>query len=86
MDPASTISDTIETIAVSTSLGTDALLLLLYVGIALVFSFMCSIGEPSLLGITPSYIAAGFSTLYVNVLIKTMYPLIVVSEKLTKLI
>lgn len=172
MDPASTISDTIETIAVSTSLGTDALLLLLYVGIALVFSFMCSIAEASLLSITPSYIAglkdtnpkkaaqlqrlkvdnidqslaailtvntiahtmgaigagskatavfgdawfgvfsavmtllilflteivpktlgatywrqfAGFSTLYVNVLIKTMYPLIVVSEKLTKLI
>ncbi|TNF61196.1 MAG: DUF21 domain-containing protein [Burkholderiales bacterium] len=172
MDPASTISDTLETIAVSTSLGTDALLLLLYVGLALVFSFMCSIAEASLLSITPSYIAglkdsnpkkaaqlqrlkvdnidqslaailtvntiahtmgaigagskatavfgdawfgvfsavmtllilflteivpktlgatywrqfAGFSTFYVNLLIRTMYPLIVVSEKLTKLI
>lgn len=172
MDPASTISDTLETIAVNTSLGTDALLLLLYVGLALVFSFMCSIAEASLLSITPSYIAglkdtnpkkaaqlqrlkvdnidqslaailtvntiahtmgaigagskatavfgdawfgvfsavmtllilflteivpktlgatywrqfAGFSTLYVNLLIKSMYPLIVVSEKLTKLI
>lgn len=172
MDPASTISDTLETIAVNTSLGTDALLLLLYVGIALLFSFMCSIAEASLLSITPSYIAglkdtnpkkaaqlqrlkvdnidqslaailtvntiahtmgaigagskatavfgdawfgvfsavmtllilflteivpktlgatywrqfAGFSTLYVNLLIKSMYPLIVVSEKLTKLI
>lgn len=172
MDPASTISDTLETIAVSTSLGTDALLLLLYVGLALIFSFMCSIAEASLLSITPSYIAglkdsnpkkaaqlqrlkvdnidqslaailtvntiahtmgaigagskatavfgdawfgvfsavmtllilflteivpktlgatywrqfAGFATVYVNLLIKTMYPLIVVSEKLTKLI
>lgn len=172
MDPASTISDTLETIAINTSLGTDALLLLLYVGLALVFSFMCSIAEASLLSITPSYIAglkdtnpkkaaqlqrlkvdnidqslaailtvntiahtmgaigagskatavfgdawfgvfsavmtllilflteivpktlgatywrqfAGFSTLYVNLLIKSMYPLIVVSEKLTKLI
>lgn len=172
MDPASTISTTLDTIDVSTSLGTDALLLLLYIGLALVFSFMCSIAEASLLSITPSYIAglkdtnprkaaqlqrlkvdnidqslaailtvntiahtmgaigagskatavfgdawfgvfsavmtllilflteivpktlgatywrqfASFSTLYVNVLIKTMYPLIVVSEKLTKLI
>lgn len=172
MDPASTISDTLETIAVSTSLGTDALLLLLYVGLALIFSFMCSLAEASLLSITPSYIAglkdsnpkkaaqlqrlkvdnidqslaailtvntiahtmgaigagskatavfgdawfgvfsavmtllilflteivpktlgatywrqfAGFATVYVNLLIKTMYPLIVVSEKLTKLI
>lgn len=172
MDPASTISETLETIAVSTSLGTDAILLLLYVGLALLFSFMCSIAEASLLSITPSYIAglketnpkkaaqlqrlkvdnidqslaailtvntiahtmgaigagskatavfgdawfgvfsavmtllilflteivpktlgatywrqfAGFATVYVNLLIKTMYPLIVVSEKLTKLI
>lgn len=172
MDPSSTISGTIETLAVNTSIGTDALLLLLYVALALVCSFMCSIAEASLLSITPSYIAglkdtnprkaaqlqrlkvdnidqslaailtlntiahtmgaigagskatavfgdawfgvfsavmtllilflteivpktlgatywrqfAGFSTLFVNVLIKTMYPLIVISEKLTKMI
>ena len=172
MDPASTISTTLDTLSTSTSISSDAFLLLLYVLIALLFSFMCSIAEATLLSITPSYIAglketnpkkaaqlqrlkvdnidqslaailtvntiahtlgaigagskatavfgdawfgvfsavmtllilflteivpktlgavywrqlAGFSTLYVNVLIKSMYPLIVVSEKLTKLI
>jgi CBS domain containing-hemolysin-like protein len=172
MDPASTISTTLDTISTSTSISSDAFLLLLYVLVALLFSFMCSIAEATLLSITPSYIAglketnpkkaaqlqrlkvdnidqslaailtvntiahtlgaigagskatavfgdawfgvfsavmtllilflteivpktlgavywrqlAGFSTLYVNVLIKSMYPLIVVSEKLTKLI
>ncbi|MHB8949166.1 MAG: CNNM domain-containing protein [Rhodoferax sp.] len=164
--------DTIATIATSTSIGGDAFLLVLYVAIALIFSFLCSIAEATLLSITPSYIAglrasnpkkaeqlqrlkvdnidqslaailtvntvahtlgaigagskatavfgsawfgvfsavmtllilflteivpktlgavywrqfAGFATVYVNVLIKSMYPLIVVSEKLTKLI
>ena len=164
--------DTIATIATSTSIGGDAFLLVLYVAIALVFSFLCSIAEATLLSITPSYIAglkesnpkkarqlqrlkvdnidqslaailtvntvahtlgaigagskatavfgsawfgafsaamtllilflteivpktlgavywrqfAGFAIVYVNVLIKSMYPLIVVSEKLTKLI
>lgn len=41
---------------------------------------------PKTLGATYWRQFAGFSTIYVNVLIKTMYPLIVVSEKLTKLI
>jgi CBS domain containing-hemolysin-like protein len=172
MDPASTISSTLDTLSTNTSLSNDAFLLLLYVFIALLFSFMCSIAEATLLSITPSYIAglkqanpkkaaqlqrlkvdnidqslaailtvntiahtlgaigagskatavfgdawfgvfsavmtllilflteivpktlgatywrqfASFSTVYVNVLIKSMYPLIVVSEKLTKLI
>lgn len=172
MDPASTISTTLDTLSSNTSISSDAFMLLLYVLIALLFSFMCSIAEATLLSITPSYIAglkesnpkkaaqlqrlkvdnidqslaailtvntiahtlgaigagskatavfgdawfgvfsavmtllilflteivpktlgavywrqfAGISTLYVNVLIKSMYPLIVVSEKLTKLI
>jgi CBS domain containing-hemolysin-like protein len=158
--------------AVQSSLGTDALLLLLYVVLALFFSFLCSVAEASLLSITPSYIAglketepkkaevlhklrevkidqslaailtvntiahtvgaigagskatavfgdawfgvfsavmtllilfaseiipktlgavywrqlAGFTAIYVNLLIKSMYPLILVSEKLTQLI
>lgn len=153
-------------------MGTDALLLLLYVVLALIFSFLCSVAEASLLSITPSYIAglketepkkaavlhrlrevkidqslaailtvntiahtvgaigagskatavfgdawfglfsavvtllilfaseivpktlgavywrqlAGFTAMYVNVLIKGMYPLILISEKLTRLI
>lgn len=172
MDPASTISSTLDTLSTNTSLSGDAFLLLLYVFLALFFSFMCSLAEATLLSITPSYIAglkqtnpkkaaqlqrlkvdnidqslaailtvntiahtlgaigagskatavfgdawfgvfsavmtllilflteivpktlgatywrqfASFSTVYVNVLIKSMYPLIVVSEKLTKLI
>lgn len=172
MDPASTISTTLDTLATSTSISGDAAMLLFYVFMALFFSFMCSISEATLLSITPSYIAglkatnpkkaaqlqrlkvdnidqslaailtvntiantlgaigagskvtavfgsawfgvfsgvmtllilflaeiipktlgatywrqlAGFTTSYVNVLIKIMYPLILVSEKLTKLI
>jgi CBS domain containing-hemolysin-like protein len=172
MDPASTISGTLNTLVTSTSVSSDAWLLLLYVLIALLFSFLCSIAEATLLSITPSYIAglkqtnpkkaaqlqrlkvdnidqslaailtvntiahtlgaigagskatavfgdawfgvfsavmtllilflteivpktlgatywrqfASFSTVYVNALIKCMYPLIVVSEKLTRLI
>jgi CBS domain containing-hemolysin-like protein len=173
MNPASTVSDSLNTLAiVSSSVSNDAFMLLFYVLTALVFSFMCSIAEATLLSITPSYIAglkalnpkkaaqlqrlkvdnidqslaailtvntiantlgaigagskvtavfgnawfgvfsgvmtllilflseivpktlgatywrqfAGFTTLYVNVLIKIMYPLILVSEKLTKLI
>lgn len=158
--------------AAQTSTGSDALLLLLYVLLALFFSFLCSIAESSLLSITPSYIAglkekeprraevlhrlreakidqslaailtvntiahtvgaigagskatavfgdawfgvfsavmtllilfaseivpktlgavywrqlAGFTAVYVNLLIKSMYPLIFISEKLTRLI
>nr|MCU0957654.1 CNNM domain-containing protein [Hydrogenophaga sp.] len=41
---------------------------------------------PKTLGATYWRQFAGFATVYVNLLIKTMYPLIVVSEKLTKLI
>jgi CBS domain containing-hemolysin-like protein len=152
------------------SIGGDAFLLLLYVLLALLFSFLCSIAEAALLSITPSYIAglrqsnpkkaallkklrqdnidqslaailtvntiahtvgaigagakatsvfgsawfgvfsgvmtllilflseiipktlgalhwrrlAGFTLAYVNILVKVMYPLIVVSEKLTQ--
>ncbi len=58
MDPSSTISQTLNTLTGSTtSLGGDAFLLLLYVILALLFSFMCSIAEATLLSITPSYIA-----------------------------
>jgi CBS domain containing-hemolysin-like protein len=153
-------------------LSRDALLLLVYVLVALFFSFLCSLAEASLLSMTPSYIAglqeqhprkaallrrlketnvdrslaailtvntiahtvgaigagskaiavfgdawfgvfsavmtllilfaseivpktlgalywrqlAGFTGLYVDVLIKSMYPLIIVSEKLTQII
>lgn len=172
MDPASTISTTLDTLVTSTSISGDAAMLVIYVLMALVFSFLCSVSEATLLSITPSYIAglkatnpkkaaqlqrlkvdnidqslaailtvntiantlgaigagskvtavfgsawfgvfsgvmtllilflaeiipktlgatywrqlAGFTTSYVNVLIKLMYPLIVLSEKLTKLI
>ena len=154
------------------SIGRDAFLLLLYVLVALLFSFLCSVAEAALLSITPSYIAGlkatnprkaetlrqlkeekidqslaailtvntiahtvgaigagskatavfgdawfgvfsavmtllilflseivpktlgavywrhltGLTAVYVNLLVKAMYPLIVVSEKLTKLI
>lgn len=172
MDPASTISTTLDSLVISTSISGDAAMLVFYVLMALVFSFLCSVSEATLLSITPSYIAglkatnpkkaaqlqrlkvdnidqslaailtvntiantlgaigagskvtavfgsawfgvfsgvmtllilflaeiipktlgatywrqlAGFTTSYVNVLIKLMYPLIVLSEKLTKLI
>ena len=172
MDTPSLISETFGQISFASALSGDALLLLLYVFLALFFSFLCSIAEATLLSITPSYIAglketdpkkaeqlrrlkednidqslaailtvntiahtvgaigagakaisvfgqvwfgvfsavmtllilflseiipktlgavywrqlASFTGIYVNFLIKTMYPLIVVSEKLTKLI
>jgi CBS domain containing-hemolysin-like protein len=172
MDIPSSISQTVDTITTSTSISGDAFLLVLYIVLALVFSFLCSIAEATLLSITPSYIAglketnpkkaeqlrrlrednidqslaailtvntiahtvgaigagakatavfgdawfgvfsavmtllilflseivpktlgavywrqlAGITGIYVNMLIKSMYPLIVVSEKLTKLI
>lgn len=41
---------------------------------------------PKTLGATYWRQFAGFATVYVNLLIKSMYPLIIVSEKLTKLI
>ncbi len=172
MDIPSSISQTVDTLTTSTSISGDAFLLVLYIVLALVFSFLCSIAEATLLSITPSYIAglketnpkkakqlqrlkednidqslaailtvntiahtvgaigagakasavfgdawfgvfsavmtllilflseivpktlgavywrqlAGITGNYVNILIKSMYPLIVVSEKLTKLI
>lgn len=172
MDIPSLIPETINGLTQSTLISGDVYLLLLYVSIALVFSFLCSIAEATLLSTTPSYIASlketnpkkaaklqrlkidnidqslaailtvntiahtlgaigagskatavfgsawfgvfsalmtllilflteivpktlgavywrqltGFATVYVNVLIKSMYPLIIISEKLTKLI
>ena len=163
------LPETLQAIA-EVSIGGDLLLLLVYVLLALLFSFLCSIAEAALLSITPSYIAglrqtdpkkaallkklrednidqslaailtvntiahtvgaigagakatavfgdawfgvfsavmtllilflseiipktlgalhwrklAGFTLVYVNLLVKVMYPLIVVSEKLTQ--
>lgn len=172
MDIPSLISETFGQFSLASVLTGDALLLFLYVILALFFSFLCSIAEATLLSITPSYIAglketnpkkaerlrrlkednidqslaailtvntiahtvgaigagakatsvfghawfgvfsavmtllilflseiipktlgavywrqlASFTGVYVNLLIKSMYPLIIVSEKLTKLI
>ena len=169
MDPSSLLPQSLELIA-DVSIGADVALLITYVVLALLFSFLCSIAEASLLSITPSYIAGlretnpkkadlirrlkeekidqslaailtvntiahtvgaigagakanavfgstwfgvfsavmtllilflseivpktlgavywrqltGFTALYVNVLVKAMYPLILVSEKLTQ--
>lgn len=52
MDTSSLVSEHVINFASS-----DALLLLLYVVLALFFSFLCSIAEATLLSITPSYIA-----------------------------
>lgn len=172
MEIPSALPETLNTLTNGASISGDAFLLLLYVCLALLFSFLCSIAEATLLSITPSYIAslkasnprkaaqlqrlkidnidqslaailtvntiahtvgaigagskatavfgsawfgvfsavmtllilflteivpktlgavywrqfAGFATVYVNLLIKSMYPLIIVSEKLTKVI
>lgn len=169
LDPSTGLPESLAAIA-EVSIGGDAFLLLLYVVLALLFSFLCSIAEAALLSITPSYIAglrhsnpkqaallkklrqdnidqslaailtvntiahtvgaigagakatavfgsawfgvfsgvmtllilflseiipktlgalhwrrlAGFTLAYVNILVKVMYPLIVVSEKLTQ--
>lgn len=56
MDPASVLPETLNTLT-SVSLGGDAFLLVLYVVLALLFSFLCSVAEATLLSITPSYIA-----------------------------
>ncbi|QCB46143.1 hemolysin family protein [Hydrogenophaga sp. PAMC20947] len=50
------MTNTFESLA-ATSLGSDAFLLVLYVVLALLFSFLCSVAEATLLSITPSYIA-----------------------------
>ncbi|MBA4263796.1 MAG: hemolysin [Comamonadaceae bacterium] len=56
MDPASALPDTLNTLT-NVSLSGDAFLLVLYVVLALLFSFLCSVAEATLLSITPSYIA-----------------------------
>lgn len=56
MDPSPLFPDVLNAIT-SVSLGGDALLLVTYVVLALLFSFLCSIAEAALLSITPSYIA-----------------------------
>lgn len=56
MDPSSALPDTLNTLT-QTSISGDAFLLLLYVVLALLFSFLCSVAEATLLSITPSYIA-----------------------------
>ncbi|MFA5597798.1 MAG: DUF21 domain-containing protein, partial [Pusillimonas sp.] len=57
MDSPGSLSETVSTLASSVSIGGDAFLLLLYVVLALLFSFLCSVAEATLLSITPSYIA-----------------------------
>lgn len=57
MDTPSLISENIGQFSFASALSGDALLLLLYVFLALFFSFLCSIAEATLLSITPSYVA-----------------------------
>ncbi|MDO8458015.1 MAG: hemolysin family protein [Burkholderiaceae bacterium] len=169
LDPSTLFPESLTAIA-EVSIGGDAFLLVVFVVLALLFSFLCSLAEAALLSITPSYIAglrqsdpkkaallkklrednidqslaailtvntiahtvgaigagakatavfgdawfgvfsavmtllilflseiipktlgalhwrrlAGFTLVYVNLLVKVMYPLIVVSEKLTQ--
>ncbi len=56
MDHTPPLTSTLESLA-TTSIGGDAFLLVLYVVLALLFSFLCSVAEATLLSITPSYIA-----------------------------
>lgn len=57
MDTPSLISETVHQFSFASIFHGDLLLLLLYVVLALLFSFLCSIAEATLLSITPSYIA-----------------------------
>lgn len=57
MEPSSTAPEIINALGSGFSFGGDAALLLVYVLLALFFSFLCSIAEATLLSITPSYIA-----------------------------
>jgi CBS domain containing-hemolysin-like protein len=50
------LSDAVQLVT-EVSLGSDVFLLLLYVVLALLFSFLCSVAEASLLSVTPSFIA-----------------------------
>ncbi len=54
---STSVVESLHSLAETASLGSDASLLLLYVVLALLFSFLCSIAEATLLSITPSYIA-----------------------------
>ena len=56
MDPSTLLPESLNALA-EVSIGGDAFLLLLYVLLALLFSFLCSVAEAALLSITPSYIA-----------------------------
>jgi CBS domain containing-hemolysin-like protein len=56
MEPSTLMPESVNAIA-NVPLGGDAVLLVLYVLLALLFSFLCSIAEASLLSITPAYIA-----------------------------
>lgn len=56
MDLSPSLPDSLPAI-VEASIGGDVFLLLAYVLLALLFSFLCSIAEAALLSITPSYIA-----------------------------
>lgn len=56
MSPSTALPESLHAIA-EVSIGGDAFLLFLYVLLALLFSFLCSIAEAALLSITPSYIA-----------------------------
>ena len=56
MDPSTSLPVPLSAM-VELSIGGDVFLLLAYVLLALVFSFLCSIAEAALLSITPSYIA-----------------------------
>ncbi len=55
--PASAIGFSASTSADSAYTNTDVILLVSYILLALVFSFLCSVAEAVLLSITPSYIA-----------------------------
>jgi MFS family permease len=50
-------ADPIDAISAASGLGPDFTLLLIYVLVALFFSFLCSVAEAVLLSITPSFIA-----------------------------
>ena len=56
MDPSTLLPESLNALA-EVSVGGDAFLLLLYVLLALLFSFLCSVAEAALLSIMPSYIA-----------------------------
>lgn len=56
LDGSTFLSESVDVVA-GMSAGNDLLLLVVYVLLALFFSFLCSLAEATLLSITPSYIA-----------------------------